>query len=72
MKKYEKDIRREVSWIEMEREEASAVHNATIKELDKQLITVRKKCQHIGTEYYPDASGNNDSWTECKWCGAEV
>lgn len=26
-------------------------------------------CQHTITTYYPDASGNNDSFTKCDICG---
>lgn len=72
MKKYVKDIRREVGRIETAQEEAESTYKDTLKELDDQLAEVRQKCPHLETEYYPDASGNNDSWTECKWCGTEV
>jgi hypothetical protein len=32
----------------------------------------RNSCQHELTTYYPDPSGNNDSYTECNICGAEL
>ena len=72
MKKYVKDIRREVSRIEIAHEKADSTYKDTHKKLDDQLAEVRQKCPHLETEYYPDASGNNDSWTECKWCGLET
>ena len=40
--------------------------------LRQELREAQKKCTHKHTTYYPDASGNNDSWTECDECGAEV
>ena len=33
---------------------------------------VRESCTHPLTTYHPDASGNNDSHTECDICGVEV
>lgn len=33
---------------------------------------LRKKCKHEVTKYHPDASGNNDSWTECLICGTTL
>ena len=72
MKKYVGAIRHEASRIELAREEAESIYKDTLKELDDQLAEVRQKCPHLETEYYPDASGNNDSWTECKWCGTEL
>ncbi len=32
----------------------------------------RRRCPHKQTKYWPDASGNNDSWTECLDCGGDV
>lgn len=42
------------------------------KELEKALSKARKGCEHSVTKYYPDASGNNDSWYECLCCGANL
>ena len=72
MKDYVGNIRHEVNRIKLAREEAGTGYRRTLKELDEQLDSVRKKCPHLETRYYPDASGNNDSYYECKWCGAEV
>lgn len=33
---------------------------------------LQSACSHLRTTYHPDASGNNDSWTECLECGAPV
>ncbi len=41
-------------------------------ELQRKRAEFRKGCPHPSTTYYPDASGNNDSHTECDICGAEV
>jgi len=72
MKDYVKDIRATIQRISEERREVDSTHKARLKGLDEQLAAVRAKCPHIETRYYPDASGNNDSYYECKWCGAEV
>ncbi len=32
----------------------------------------QKSCPHSVREYYPDASGNNDSTTTCLCCGADI
>ena len=33
---------------------------------------LKKECPHPVTQYYPDASGNNDSTTTCLCCGADL
>jgi len=72
MKEYVADIRHEVQRISEERSLTEAEHKVVLKGLDEQLAAVRAKCPHIETSYFPDASGNNDSYYQCKWCGAEV
>lgn len=46
------------------------------KKYEDELVTIKKKIQEIQTKcphdymkYYPDASGNNDSYHECVICG---
>lgn len=44
---------------------------------DIKIIQTRKKliqdsCTHLATKYWPDASGNNDSTTQCLICGKEI
>lgn len=51
---------------------AQKQYEATKQQLQSQLKACQKDCPHFLTTYYPDASGNNDSWTECDICGAEV
>lgn len=40
--------------------------------LESELKTSQKVCDHSQTRYCPDASGNNDSFTECCLCGKEL
>ncbi len=47
-------------------------HRSDIKELKKHKTEIQAKCNHYSTTYYPDASGNNDSYTECDVCGKEL
>ena len=39
------------------------------KALLTELREAQKICLHEHSTYFPDASGNNDSWTECDECG---
>ena len=34
-----------------------------------ELKKLQKTCPHTNTQYEPDASGNNDSYTWCRLCG---
>ena len=45
--------------------------NAEMKRLNAEYAKKQADCPHWLTKYYPDASGNNDSWTECEMCGME-
>ena len=47
-------------------------HEATMQSLNKDLAAIRNECPHISTTYHPDASGNNDSITECNHCGKQA
>lgn len=40
--------------------------------LKASLREAQKQCKHEKTTYHPDPSGNNDSYTECDYCGAEI
>lgn len=40
--------------------------------LNDRLLAFQNTCLHTNTQYVPDASGNNDSYTECLECGMEV
>lgn len=40
--------------------------------LKEELHDAQLTCKHEKTTYYPDPSGNNDSWTECNICGKEL
>lgn len=36
------------------------------------LREAQKKCGPPQTTFHPDPSGNNDSYTECDFCGKEI
>lgn len=44
-------------------------HSEVMRRLDESRSEVQKRCTHVITKRHPDASGNNDSWTECEICG---
>lgn len=39
--------------------------------LDEELRSIRDDCPHTIIEYFPDPSGNNDYYRECKLCGLQ-
>ena len=43
-----------------------------LAEINQEVRELRQSCPHWVTTFYPDASGNNDSSTECNTCGAEL
>lgn len=60
-----------------------AVLHAKISDIGKQsardiaglrdeILAVQSRCAHADHTYYPDASGNNDSYTLCNVCGKEL
>lgn len=48
------------------------VYDEQKTELRKKIVALQEQCPHPKSTYYPDASGNNDSWSECELCGKEV
>lgn len=47
-------------------------YNKNLAALEAELKTAQKICDHSETRYWPDPSGNNDSFTECCLCGREL
>lgn len=46
-------------------------HNKAFNSLREQLVAIQQQCSHKSTTYYPDPSGNNDSFHECNDCGKQ-
>jgi len=59
----------EVAELEQIRDTEKQEFREKMLDIDKRLTDIRNKCPHPLTKYYPDASGNNDSTTECLICG---
>lgn len=64
-----KDKRRKLA---QQERDATAVLQSTVNKVKREIKELQKKCPHRHTERHPDPSGNNDSWTECKDCGADL
>jgi hypothetical protein len=48
-------------------------HKNKINDLRLELKSYQKICKHDkGVRFHEDPSGNNDSWSECRECGAEI
>jgi len=58
-------VSRKIAEEKKRHDKAMAVLNAT-------LAGIRSRCPHPDVTYYPDASGNNDSFEVCELCGAEA
>lgn len=55
-----------------EEQEETKRHSEAIKANKEGWRQFRLTCTHIETTFYPDASGNNDSYTSCDLCGKEL
>lgn len=67
-----KHIKNKIEFIDEKIAKEKKRHEEEIKKLNGEKSSVMKECKHEATKYYPDASGNNDSWTQCLICGGEV
>lgn len=57
--------------IEVEKEKRQKAFEESLKRLNKIMSLAQQLCDHPETKYYPDASGNNDSYHVCLICGLE-
>ena len=62
-------IKSSVASVERQKHELRDRYETVLQELNKEITEIRNECPHISTTYHPDASGNNDSITECNHCG---
>jgi hypothetical protein len=51
---------------------ADRVASELTQDVSAALKAIRDSCDHRGGYQFHQGSGNNDSWTECLICGAEV
>lgn len=58
---------RNLLWQERHREILDAHERYT-----RRMKELQERCPHKETRYFPDASGNNDSWIECVDCNKEL
>lgn len=42
------------------------------QDLNAAITKIQNECPHYDTTYYPDPTGNNDSFYECRLCGKEI
>ena len=61
-----------VKTLETTRRRIIVDHKSTLSLLEKDFSEARSKCKHWATTFHPDASGNNDSFSTCDVCGAEL
>ena len=67
---YLEGIRKDRKELYKKLSEASNAYELAKNEIDKDMKKLQERCPHINTKYTPDASGNNDSSTDCEDCGA--
>lgn len=58
--------------ITKELEKLEVEYESKVDAAKSAIAALAKKCPHPFTKYYPDASGNNDSTTECLTCGKNL
>lgn len=63
------DTQIQLNKIRDEYESLSEKYHTDIQVLQEKVNDIVKACPHESTEYHPDPSGNNDSWSECLVCG---
>lgn len=68
----EKAIRQRIEELCRKKYELTEKYEDEIKEIEREIKTVRTICAHGKTTYHPDPSGNNDSFESCDICGAEA
>lgn len=69
MRDYIIGIRSEKGKIDADQFELKRLINSKEAEFKIRLKAVQERCPHVNTNYTPDASGNNDSFTNCDDCG---
>lgn len=63
---------RHVRHLQKEEESIRARCEKELSDIQCNLCQIQESCTHPCTTYHPDASGNNDSMTECDICGVEL
>lgn len=64
-------IKEAIYLINLEIDKELKLYLEKIKALNAIARVTRSMCDHSETQYYPDASGNNDSYHVCLICGLE-
>lgn len=64
-------LRKEKKEIERQEEVSRQRHADEKARLGILQIQLRSACPHLETTFYPDASGNSDSFRACDLCGKE-
>lgn len=67
--KYVRNIKSAIHRADEEYRKAQDAFNKAKRIYDGTISDLQQRCPHINTEYTPDASGNNDSSTDCLDCG---
>ena len=65
-------IHNEIRVWEQQEREIRQDYDENLKEIREQIRKIQKSCGHESKKYYPDASGNNDSYYICNICGTAL
>lgn len=66
------NIRTKLRMIKFDKQRILNEYKEDMEGIEIGIQQIQKSCNHELTKYYPDASGNNDSSTECLICGKEL
>lgn len=64
-------IKFNIKILEHEKQKLETQYKNSLKKINSDILSIQKSCKHQDREYFPDPSGNSDSFEECKICGAQ-
>lgn len=67
-----KEIRRQLTLAYNKLDNAKHIYEEAENKCALDVTEIKKRCTHPTTTYFPDPSGNNDSYTQCDVCGRET
>jgi hypothetical protein len=67
-----RETKASIASIKKEKQMEMERHEKAMKDLDAKIKGVQGICRHLARTYYPDPSGNNDSYYECDHCGRSL
>jgi len=68
----EEEVARSLQLLKVLQTDMEKQYKRALEHIRSEIKRVQSRCPHPRHVYYPDASGNNDSYSLCAVCGLEV